>query len=66
MTDATTSRLPVPDAEPDRSSTVQHVTVEDDDVTVCTMFPQDVTDPDLARRWITADGESFVSLEDAR
>ncbi|THE64215.1 hypothetical protein D8Y22_14220 [Salinadaptatus halalkaliphilus] len=66
MTDAQMTRFAVPDSAPHRLSTLQHVTVETgDDLATCTMFPQDHTAA-VATEWLTANSESFVSLEDAR
>ncbi|SIR58993.1 DUF7511 domain-containing protein [Natronorubrum thiooxidans] len=54
-------------ATTERSAALQHVTVEhDDEIAVCTMFPQHVAEDEIADQWLTATGESFVSLEDSR
>ena len=45
---------------------LQHVTVERDGVTVCTMFPREMADVDAATHWLTAGPDSFVSLEESR
>ena len=48
----------------ERSGSVQHVTVEhDDDIAVCTMFPQEIDEDDISSQWITATGDSFDALE---
>lgn len=48
------------------STALQHVTVERDDVCVCTMFPTNSTDADVTTEWITAGPDGYRSLEDAR
>ncbi|ELY48173.1 DUF7511 domain-containing protein [Natronorubrum sulfidifaciens] len=51
----------------DRSPALQHVTVEyDADIAVCTMFPEHVAEDEIATQWLTATGDSFVSLADSR
>lgn len=55
-----------PESTTERSSRLQHVTVERDDVAVCTMFPQDADDHAVSTQWLTATADSFVSLEESR
>ncbi|MDQ2051629.1 hypothetical protein RBH26_14210 [Natronolimnohabitans sp. A-GB9] len=51
----------------DRSTELQHVTVEyDEDIAVCTMFPAAIAEDEIASAWLTASGESFVALADCR
>ncbi|SEP96900.1 DUF7511 domain-containing protein [Natrinema salaciae] len=50
----------------DRPSRLQHVTVERDDVAVCTMFPTDVSENAMSTQWLTATTDSFVALERRR
>lgn len=64
MCDASTD--PLPESPPSTRSVLQHVTVERDDVAVCTMFPWNVADDSVSTQWLTAGPDSFVSLEDAR
>lgn len=67
MIEPTTETDGAHSADADHSAALQHVTVEhDDEIAVCTMFPQHVAEDEVADQWITATGESFVSLEDAR
>ena len=42
--------------------TVEH----DEEIAVCTMFPRALSEEDVSSQWLTATGESFVDLEDAR
>ena len=55
-----------PESTTDHTSRLQHITVDQDDVAVCTMFPQEATDDTLSTQWITATADSFVSLEERR
>ncbi|WP_226007161.1 DUF7511 domain-containing protein [Natrinema salinisoli] len=50
----------------DRSSRLQHVTVEQEDVAVCTMFPKEIDEDVMSTKWITATTDSFVPLEQRR
>ncbi|TMT86423.1 hypothetical protein E2L06_07350 [Haloterrigena sp. H1] len=52
-----------PESTTERTSSLQHITVEQDDVAVCTMFPQYADENAAATQWITATADSFVSLE---
>ena len=55
------------DSPTDQATGLQHVTVEyDEEITVCTMFPRDRSEAEGSTQWLTATGESFVSLEEAR
>ena len=55
-----------PESTTEQMSQLQHVTVERDDVAVCTMFPQDADENTASTQWITATADSFVALEDRR
>jgi hypothetical protein len=66
MSGSSTGTPREPGSYADRTSELQHVTVERDGVAVCTMFPQASTEDSLSTRWITATDESFVSLEERR
>jgi hypothetical protein len=50
----------------ERSSRLQHVTVEQKDVAVCTMFPTEIDQNVMSTQWITATTDSFVPLEQRR
>ncbi|WP_435551372.1 DUF7511 domain-containing protein [Natrinema sp. CGMCC1.2065] len=50
----------------DHGSELQHVTVEHDDIAVCTMFPQNIYEDAISTAWLTATTDSFVALEDRR
>lgn len=53
------------DAE--RSTELEHVTVEYEDApSACTLYPRRCSEADLLTHWITAEGDSFVDLSDAR
>ncbi|MFD1562094.1 hypothetical protein ACFR99_00705 [Haloarchaeobius amylolyticus] len=55
-----------PESTTEHASRLQHITVEQDDVAACTMFPQHADENAAATQWITATADSFVSLEDRR
>ena len=55
-----------PESTTEHTSRLQHITVNQDDVVVCTMFPQNVDENAAATQWITATADSFVSLEEQR
>jgi len=55
-----------PESTTERASRLQHITVEQNDVAVCTMFPQDADENAASTQWITATADSFVSLEERR
>ncbi|MDS0474921.1 hypothetical protein [Natrinema sp. 1APR25-10V2] len=66
MTESTRA-TPVGDgSEADDRSELQHVTVERDDVAVCTMFPREIGEEAMSEQWITATTDSFVSLAQQR
>lgn len=53
-----------PDAGPAQFGELEHITVVGDGRrSTCTMFPRGCSDEELATRWITAEGESFVALD---
>lgn len=54
------------DPDTDGPAGIQHVTLEDGDVAVCTMFPADDAAGSRDTAWLTATDEAFVALEDAR
>ncbi|MFA9417565.1 hypothetical protein [Natrinema sp. HArc-T2] len=55
-----------PETTTKHTSQLQHITVEQDDVAVCTMFPQSADEKTAATQWITATADSFVSLGERR
>lgn len=65
--------VPVADAnagherDTERAGGLQHVTVDPgDEIAVCTMYPPDLEEEEMGSTWLTAIGDAFVSLEDAR
>ncbi|AXR77924.1 DUF7511 domain-containing protein [Natrarchaeobaculum sulfurireducens] len=66
MSESSTDRQTAATQPDTDHSGLQHVTVERDDVIVCTMFPQEPSDVDAATHWLTAGPDSFVSLEESR
>ena len=44
----------------------EHATVETDDTVECTIFPTDCSDEEILTRWITAEGDSFVAVDEMR
>lgn len=54
------------DPDADTAAAIQHVTLEDGDVAVCTMFPADGASGSRDTAWLTATDDAFVALEDAR
>ena len=51
----------------DRGPDLEHVTVTcPDGPDECAIFPRETTENTSLRRWITAQGESFVDLESMR
>ena len=49
------------------SATFEHAVVDTDrGVAECTIFPRGCDDHAIRTHWLTASGESFVSLEDVR
>ncbi|MGM0387011.1 DUF7511 domain-containing protein [Natrinema limicola] len=55
-----------PESTTEHTSRLQHITIERDDVAVCTMFPQNPDTNAASTQWITATADSFVSLEEQR
>lgn len=55
-----------PESTTEHASRLQHITIEQDDVAVCTMFPQNANESTASTQWITATADSFVSLEERR
>ena len=55
-----------PESTTEHTSGIHHITVEQDDVAVCTMFPQHADENAASTQWITATDGSFVSLEEQR
>ncbi|WP_265111958.1 DUF7511 domain-containing protein [Halosolutus halophilus] len=45
---------------------LQHVTVDEGALAACTIFPRDLDENAMATQWITASGDSFVSLSERR
>ena len=54
------------DPATDDATGLQHVTVDEGEIAVCTMFPRDPDADEMSAKWLTASGESFVSLVSAR
>ena len=49
------------------ASDYEHITVENGDSRVeCTIFPRDCDEAEIVTHWITAGGDSFVSLREMR
>ena len=55
-----------PESTIKHTSRLQHITVDRDDVAVCTMFPQNPDINAASTQWLTATADSFVSLEEQR
>lgn len=52
---------------PGRTADLTAVVVErDSDCDECTIYPRDVSDDDLVTRWISAEEDSYVSLDEMR
>lgn len=66
MSTAPSESRPASSTVPRDSTGLQHVTVERDGVSVCTMFPIDCADADVTTEWLTASSDAYCSLEDAR
>ncbi|WP_222918670.1 hypothetical protein [Natrinema sp. SYSU A 869] len=66
MSEPSTETSPEFGSPTDRPSRLQHVTVEQADVAVCTMFPEEISEEIVSAQWITATTDSFVSLEQRR
>ncbi|MFC4541532.1 hypothetical protein ACFO5R_06295 [Halosolutus amylolyticus] len=50
----------------DHTARFQHVTVDEGDLAACTIFPREMDENAMATQWITASGDSFVSLRECR
>ncbi|WP_254530731.1 DUF7511 domain-containing protein [Natrinema gelatinilyticum] len=50
----------------DERDHLQHVTVQKDNVAVCTIFPREIGENAASEQWITAMTDSFVTLEQRR
>ncbi|MCU4741002.1 hypothetical protein OB955_13115 [Halobacteria archaeon AArc-m2/3/4] len=48
--------------ESGRSATFEHVVVNDDGATECTIFPSSCDDEEIVTHWLTAKRGSFVDL----
>ncbi|WP_254764584.1 DUF7511 domain-containing protein [Natrinema marinum] len=66
MTESTRGTPVAGGLDADQPSQLQHVTVERDDVAVCTMFPREIGEDAVSEQWITATADSFVPLVQQR
>ncbi|WP_254524064.1 DUF7511 domain-containing protein [Natrinema caseinilyticum] len=66
MSDSPKNAPGEPGSTVDERDHLQHVTVEKDDVAVCTIFPREIGGGTAAKQWITATTGSFVTLEQRR